>query len=642
MVSLRPFSSNGILGRQPATSIDTDALRSVLRILYLFKPTFVRKTEVVDTTKNNTMSRKAAAASLTQLVAALPEIYQPIFDHPELSTHVSRRCDDRLSHIVQIYQTLEAKLHHPLRVLDLGCAQGFFSLSLAKLGATVYGVDFQKTNIAVCNALAAEHPDFDVRFRPGLIEDVITNLEQDQYDLVLGLSVFHHIVHRFGAASVQKMLTDVAKKTISGIFEMALASEPPDWAPSQPQNPRQLLDGYAFVHELARSGTHLSAISRPLYIASNRYWFLDDQAGSFDAWKTESHAFAHNASGGTRHYIFGNGVLAKLFTLDLAEHREANSREYDNEVKFLNTTQTNFKAPRLFIHGHHEREAWLVREYIQGELLLDKMRAKKPYDAELVLHDVLEQIAALEETCLYHDDLRTWNILIGLDGHATLIDYGAIDRKANDCQWPHNIFLSFMIFVREVISGNAFFYDPIRPPSFNPGTFPEPYRYIFGKLFELPPNEWRFSFLRDMFLHPQQGDSGSSASTQSSFAVAIQATEDACKIYQETRNQWRRRATQSEALTQQFDPDLQTIRIFPLPTGPSAPDPVLIGEALIAMKSRLAPTGSLREKALRLVSRPLLRLMMRQRRAHVAGSDPCVTSRKAAVRRSGSLWRGDV
>jgi hypothetical protein len=58
--------------------------------------------------------------SLARLVAALPEIYQPIFAHPELSGQVSRRCDDRLSHIVQIHAGLRAKLDRPLRGLDLG------------------------------------------------------------------------------------------------------------------------------------------------------------------------------------------------------------------------------------------------------------------------------------------------------------------------------------------------------------------------------------------------------------------------------------------------------------------------------------------------------------------------------------------
>ncbi|MBD4081378.1 kinase, partial [Xanthomonas citri pv. citri] len=81
------------------------------------------------------------------LVAALPEKYQPIFAHPDLSDGSSRGCEDRLLLIRQCAQRLQATLGRPLRVLDLGCAQGFFSLSLAAEGHTVHGVDFLDLNV---------------------------------------------------------------------------------------------------------------------------------------------------------------------------------------------------------------------------------------------------------------------------------------------------------------------------------------------------------------------------------------------------------------------------------------------------------------------------------------------------------------
>jgi len=98
-----------------------------------------------------------SVADLTALVAALPEVYQPIFGHPELSGQVSRVCDNRLDHILRICEAVEQAVNRPLRVLDLGCAQGYFSLSLAARGAVVRGVDFLEENIAVCTALAEEH-----------------------------------------------------------------------------------------------------------------------------------------------------------------------------------------------------------------------------------------------------------------------------------------------------------------------------------------------------------------------------------------------------------------------------------------------------------------------------------------------------
>lgn len=59
-------------------------------------------------------------------VAALPEKYQPIFGHPELSEGSSRGCEDRFVLIRECARRLQGELGRPLRVLDLGCAQGFF------------------------------------------------------------------------------------------------------------------------------------------------------------------------------------------------------------------------------------------------------------------------------------------------------------------------------------------------------------------------------------------------------------------------------------------------------------------------------------------------------------------------------------
>jgi O-antigen chain-terminating methyltransferase len=72
---------------------------------------------------------------IEKLVSELPEVYQKIYGHPELSGNTSRLCEDREQYIVQIVGNLQKKLGRKnLKVLDIGCAQGYFSLTLAKLG----------------------------------------------------------------------------------------------------------------------------------------------------------------------------------------------------------------------------------------------------------------------------------------------------------------------------------------------------------------------------------------------------------------------------------------------------------------------------------------------------------------------------
>jgi O-antigen chain-terminating methyltransferase len=475
-----------------------------------------------------------AAETIEPFVSALPELYQPIYGHPEFSSRASRTCEDRLVNITSIYRTLEAKLGRPLRVLDLGCAQGFFSFSLAELGATVHGVDLENRDISLCKALAAEHADFKVRFEQDLVEKIIIYLEQDQYDLVLGLSVFHHLVRNHGIDLVQKMLAALAEKTIAGVYEMALAAEPMSWAGAQPQNPRDLLQGYAFVHEFARHPHHLSAFWRPMYVASNRYWFLNGQAEAFQAWKCGSHAAASTANQKTRRYFFGRGHMVKLLALDDDKMCALNQQEYANEAGFLTTPPCGLNVPKLILYGQHQNEAWLVRECLPGEILSDIMTAKKSYDAGRIIRDTLEQLIVLEAAGLYHNDLRPVNILITPEGNARVIDFGAITRDRKSRSWPHDLFLSFIIYMYDVIRGRTTESNTERAVAFNPDNFPDPYRRALWQFYARSPEAWSFDLLRDCLAAPEKEDENtSSAVKHGSLIVLMQAMENACMIYRD-------------------------------------------------------------------------------------------------------------
>ena len=65
-----------------------------------------------------------------------------------------------------------------------------------------------------------------------------------------------------------------------------------------------------------------------------------------------------------------------------------------------------------------------------------------------------------------------------------------------------------------------------------------------------------------------------------------------------------------------------------------APDPVLIGRAVLAVKSRLAPRGSLRERTLRLITRPMVRMLLRRQQTQLPAA--IVSHPTATVLR----WRG--
>lgn len=448
--------------------------------------------------------------NVQQLVAELPEVYQTIYGHPEWTQKASRECYDRIDTLSPIYDQLAAKLGRPLRVLDLGCAQGFFCLSLADRAATVKGIDFQEKNIAVCRALADENPQLDASFATGRIEEVIDALKPGQYDLVIGLSVFHHIVYLHGVERTQRWLARLASCTEAMILELALRGEPLYWGPSQPADPRELLHDCAFFHEIARFNTHLSAIHRPLYVVSHHWLLLDGYCDVIEQWRDTPYVEAQGAHHGSRRYYFGKNYFCKVINFNLTDgslleaENQRNQAELRREYAFLSAPPFGFIAPALFGYGISNSEGWLITERLEGELLRDRLLRQDALDKEYIISDLLEQLTLLEQVGLYHDDLRSWNILINQKGKVRLIDYGSISEEKTDCVWPYDLFQSWSIFINELFNPPATKLDLLRPFALSPFNVPEPYRRWLFSAWCQPSQTLTFAKLQALFVQREQ------------------------------------------------------------------------------------------------------------------------------------------
>lgn len=77
-----------------------------------------------------------------------------------------------------------------LRILDIGCGGGLVCEPLARLGATVVGVDPSVTNIEVARLHAAQS-GLDIDYRVSVAEDMAADGEQ--FDVVLALEVVEHV-----------------------------------------------------------------------------------------------------------------------------------------------------------------------------------------------------------------------------------------------------------------------------------------------------------------------------------------------------------------------------------------------------------------------------------------------------------------
>lgn len=85
-----------------------------------------------------------------------------------------------------------------LTLIDVGCGGGVLSEPLARLGASVTGLDPAPTNVAVARA-HAERSDVAVDYRGERIEDVVARGER--FDVVVSMEVVEHV------ADVQAFVT---------------------------------------------------------------------------------------------------------------------------------------------------------------------------------------------------------------------------------------------------------------------------------------------------------------------------------------------------------------------------------------------------------------------------------------------------
>lgn len=443
---------------------------------------------------------------LEYLVSQLPEIYQTIYGHNKWADASSRDCNVRLGLITEQYCKLEKVLGRPLRVLDLGCAQGFFSLSLAALGATVRGVDFLPANIKVCQALAAENPTYKCTFEVGRIEDIIKTSNVNDYNLVIGLSVFHHIVHEHGLEQVKQWLKHLGDCTEIIIMELALREEPLYWGNSLPENPADLIDYCSFYRLIGEFETHLSMINRPMYVISNKRVVLDNFVGTFNSWRKAPHNMSDSVPHeGTRRYYFGDSFVCKKCTFPTRGGVETfqskrNRTEIMHEAEFLSKPPAAFKAPQLIESKINRHDGWLAMERIQGSLLCELLAEKHNVNIEKVLKDILTELVILENEGLYHDDIRTWNIIYDSSNDCyRLIDYGSISEKKKDCGWPYDPILSFFVFINEIIQNHTDKKVIWRKGYINPFTLPPLYQNWLGELWRKPVEDWNFALVAELF-----------------------------------------------------------------------------------------------------------------------------------------------
>ena len=365
---------------------------------------------------------------IRKAVDALPEVYQVIYGHPELSEKTSRTCLDRWQVLERVVKNLQHYLgRKELKILDIGCAQGFYSLSFAKMGCIVRGIDGNPENIRLCQLLCEENDLPNCSFEETYLTPDYAEQNTEKYDVIFTLSVMHHVAIQNGFAAARKIFEKLAGSSEIIISEMALKEEPVYWNIHLPDSCDEWFSHIRFFDEVTYFGTHLSEVRRPLIVSSNHLLYLKEKFYPIDTYSNKSYDEKKEDSA-KRFYRSGEWFIKLIRSLN-----EAGKKELETEISFI------LENPDIsFLNGItdsdiSEKRAYSIRPFIQGRLLSDMIRDGQECQWDLVFESILGQLTELEAHGYYHGDLRPWNVICDPDRHqGFLIDYGNIKRNPQD------------------------------------------------------------------------------------------------------------------------------------------------------------------------------------------------------------------
>jgi 2-polyprenyl-3-methyl-5-hydroxy-6-metoxy-1,4-benzoquinol methylase len=149
--------------------------------------------------------------------------YQAIYRFPSLAGQNSRSCEDRCIAIENhLRNELECKDLRHLRILDVGCAQGYNSLYFAARGAKVFGTDILQQNIDFCSLLAKTTRLNAVSFKKEAFSDDTIRFAIDTgINVVFLLSVLHHVITAKGLGWNARALSRLLENKITIVAELA-------------------------------------------------------------------------------------------------------------------------------------------------------------------------------------------------------------------------------------------------------------------------------------------------------------------------------------------------------------------------------------------------------------------------------------
>jgi len=379
------------------------------------------------------------------------ENYQPVYGIAGLGDAPARiESKERAMTIEQSILPVSGK-----RIIDFGSSLGYFSFYFADRGARVEGWESNADNCEASRRIA-DLNGVEVEFKVKELNlETISTIRSGYFDVALVLNVFHHIIRYQGLEETQLLVKEILKKVPILVVELAKKGEDPSlpWDASQPDDELAIFDlvrDEIDIHQIGEFGNHLSDKKRPMYvIQAQKIVSVGKRRYVYDTVTNQPYVGALIAHGGiSRRYYYGKDIIVKEYSLDRRSRRE-NEAQILNEISILLQLKKEkiFGAPNIDSYEVNNDSILIALKKKPGTLLSDTREKYTFKQIQVYLRDVAHSLADLEAAGYYHNDIRSWNVLVH-DNQARLIDYGLVSSKDSD-----NNVVAYMWLAAAMITG---------------------------------------------------------------------------------------------------------------------------------------------------------------------------------------------
>ncbi len=337
------------------------------------------------------------------------EPYQPLFGLTIPNYQPKRITKDRV-------ETIEKHLNknvNGIRILDLGSSLGYIPLYLASKGALATGWENNENNLHVSNILKEINSSNAVFSNNSLDLNTYKLINSDNFDVVIILSLLHHIIHFQGIDACKTILNYILDNVPQVYIEFATKNELVDlyWINSLPENILSLIENKEDYHIelLEEYSTHLSTTKRPLYSISkkslkvnNRYYIVKDM---------KFKAYNESPVGIPRVYYTCDKYFIKYSSFEFNNNSSHLKERLIKEVYFSSSLNKYPNISHLIDYEISPKNAFLVYEKLNGDILSNNISIL-PFATKIkIIKQIINIVNDLKSLGVYHNDIRLWNFI---------------------------------------------------------------------------------------------------------------------------------------------------------------------------------------------------------------------------------------